>query len=1093
MTRSDPHPCGRATTKRNLTLGWIGLAIVLAGFAPAVLLSTASSAPSAPHVITPSVVHVHGHMMPTIAGSALAKQGATSTWCLGLYPTPNISYTPGCYGHDEPTISYMSSAASSGADASWWEVLPKNGATLEQGDLYATFWYGGTVKDSASLNGVAFLEWQFYPLAPAATGAGSGTTDCGAGGNFNGNYPSTDLWFSCVIVWEVVGSNEQAAYAGPVDYWTGGADSTAILEMHSGDQIYANYTGSPTGTGWTMTLHDLNTGQFGQTSLSGSLCVSTGCPLNPDTGVATWCQLSWGASCPGQVAWAYEIGHSLNPAAGASCNPGDGTCDSYNPTAWTSVGQNEISLPVLGVPSAREYPLRFGFSSSQGGLTEVNGSAGCPGGVNCVYPWYIYQSQDYSFTYQASASSNNTYDYGNANQYSTTSNIHKDWTPPYANVTFVINKGTAVITANPGRINQTGGAYTAGNLSSEFATGTYQIGATAAGCVGYSQSWYFKAGVAYTVNINLLCGGPVTNVDFFTSPSSCGSISFNSATYTNGQTGVFSPGTYPVSATPCAGYTSGTLTGTGSVSITGGTATTVAGQGSVWANFTAVNPKFTVSFSVSPAGRGDGILFNGTKWYNGQSGSFLAGPYAVAAAPVAGWKFAGWTSSGGVGPVVGGTATVTGAGSITATYTALGTVRFVVIPSTTCAASISFNATSYVSGQQGTFASAGTTYPLVAGTCPGYGFTDWTATSGLTLASSTLASTTGTLNDNATLTANYAAVPLYTVTFSLTATCTMLFNGTSEISGAQATVYAGTYPVQAASCTYYAFSSWSGTSTITIASPTSGSTTVTVSGNGTLTGSFTQVAFPVRLQVYPTSCTGVQVKIGTGTYTNGQTAYLASGSYTVVAGTCAGEAPTPTFQVGGGTHLSISAGSLTVSGGGGTLTVTYLGLLRASLSGPTTTTVGSSVEFTASMTGGLSPYSLTWTMGDGSASLSSTVPLGAASGTMNHTYSGAGTFAVRLTVTDSQGQSASAETNITVSSSSTSGGLLAMLENPLVLLLLVVVVAAIVAAVALSRRKKGKLPTEAEYYQYPTSGGSYAGAAPPPGYPSYQPPPPPPT
>lgn len=1077
-------PSGSAGGRWGRFLFPVLLAVLLSAGAP--LLATMGSGVTAaplPHVVTPGLIHVTGRIMPTISGSPEAKAGASSTWCLGLYPTPNISYTPGCYGHDEPTISYMSSAANSGTDASWWQVLPANGASLEQGDLYATFWYGGTVADSASLNGVAFLEWQFYPLAPASTGAGSGTNDCQAGGNFNGAYPNNNQWFSCVIVWEVVGGNEQAAYAGPMDYWSGGVDSTAIMEMNSGDHLYVNYSGSTTGSGWALTVHDLNTGQFGRVVMAGGGSVDPRGTLNPDSNVATWCQLNWGASCPGEIAWAYEIGHSLNPSAGASCVPGDGTCDSYSPTAWSSVGDNQLSLPQLGAPGATQYPLRYGFSSSQGGLTEVNGSAGCPGASNCVYPWYVYQSKDYSFTFRASASTNNTYDYGNANQYSTTSNIHKDWQPPYANVSFVVNRGTAVITANPGRINQTGGAYTSGNLSSGFAEGTYQIAATAAGCAAYSQSWYFRAGVQYVVNINLVCGGAITNVNFFTNPATCGSVSFNAGTFTNGQTTTVSAGSYPVSSSPCAGYNVGTIQGSGAVSVSGGTATAVAGTGNIYANFTAINPKYTVSFSVLPAGQGNGILFNGSKWFNGQSSSFLAGSYAASPAPAPGYRFTGWTSSGGVGTVSGGTTTISGAGTLTATYVAMDTVSFAISPATLCNAATTFNTTStFLNGQQGSFKGAGAQYPASAGSCAGYRFSSWTTSGGVAVTTPTTATTTATVTGNGTLTANYVAVPNFNLAFSITGICSVSLNGTTYYNGGSTTLPEGTYPIVAAACQYFVFSSWSTSSALlTVASGSSVSTTLVLGANGTLTATFNQVAFPVHVQITPSSCSNIGVQIGTSSFTSGQTDYLASGTYPVVAGTCNNEAPLPIFQVGGGTSLSFSAGNLKVSGGGGTFTVQYVPVLHASLTGPGSATTGSPAMFVLSVTGGAAPYTLSWHMGDGANMLS---PLNSAASpaSENHTYTRSGSYVVTVFVNDSDGQTVIATAQVTASAPSSAGGLLGLLENPLVLLLILVVVVAIVAVAVLSRRKKkGKLPQESDYYPAPgPEGALYAPPPPPP-------------
>ncbi|TMI62271.1 PKD domain-containing protein [Candidatus Bathyarchaeota archaeon] len=71
---------------------------------------------------------------------------------------------------------------------------------------------------------------------------------------------------------------------------------------------------------------------------------------------------------------------------------------------------------------------------------------------------------------------------------------------------------------------------------------------------------------------------------------------------------------------------------------------------------------------------------------------------------------------------------------------------------------------------------------------------------------------------------------------------------------------------------------------------------------------------------------------------------------------------------------------------------------------PSTITPGSPISFTATVSGGTSPYSYSWNFGDG------------ATGTGNptsHTYSAAGPYTVTLTVTDSKGNTATASQTLT--------------------------------------------------------------------------------
>jgi PKD repeat protein len=103
----------------------------------------------------------------------------------------------------------------------------------------------------------------------------------------------------------------------------------------------------------------------------------------------------------------------------------------------------------------------------------------------------------------------------------------------------------------------------------------------------------------------------------------------------------------------------------------------------------------------------------------------------------------------------------------------------------------------------------------------------------------------------------------------------------------------------------------------------------------------------------------------------------------------------------GGTYTVI------VTGTSGTLTssvpVTYIITQPAPL--VATVVVGYTVTFTATVTGGVSPYTYTWVFGDGSTGTGNPV---------SHTYATAGTYTVILTVTDSIGESVTVTQSITV-------------------------------------------------------------------------------
>ncbi len=69
--------------------------------------------------------------------------------------------------------------------------------------------------------------------------------------------------------------------------------------------------------------------------------------------------------------------------------------------------------------------------------------------------------------------------------------------------------------------------------------------------------------------------------------------------------------------------------------------------------------------------------------------------------------------------------------------------------------------------------------------------------------------------------------------------------------------------------------------------------------------------------------------------------------------------------------------------------------------------LGLPINFTSTVSGGKSPYSFTWSFGDGSM-------LTTASSTVSHSYTVTGTYTVTLTVNDPTGASGSASKQVRV-------------------------------------------------------------------------------
>ncbi|MCI4366969.1 MAG: hypothetical protein L3K08_04375, partial [Thermoplasmata archaeon] len=458
-----------------------------------------SSVPNVPHAATPLRYSPHHD-------------------CDGMYWSSSYwaKYVPSyCYGHDEPTMSYLSTAPGSGANASFQVVLPNDSSSYAQGDLYATIWFGGTVYDTASTAGAsqAFLELQFYPTAPYYTGTGSGHKDClPDGGYFPSFSAGANRWFACAIVWQLANSGggvlEDAAYAGPIDSGT----SSSILVMKSNDHVFVNYSGiaQSSTVPWNISVSDPTLGAAGWAPLqNGSLVIS---PYYSTA--ASGNTLKWGASNPGAIAFAYEIGHAYNVAG--SCSPGDGACDSYWPARWAASGQVQLSLPEMGVPGSMSFPRQIALSSSQGGEYEVNSSS-CKSpststSTNCLYPYYIYRSQFHSFDFSTSRPSNDTHDYGNLYQFPSTVSSAGQWnanvaTAPWGTVHLVAYPKNATVELNgPGTINVL--ALPANRTATvPSMEGQYWLNVTAPGCTSSSTSLYVGTGSTHNLTVLLPCGG----------------------------------------------------------------------------------------------------------------------------------------------------------------------------------------------------------------------------------------------------------------------------------------------------------------------------------------------------------------------------------------------------------------------------------------------------------------------------------------------------------------------------------------------------------------------------------------------------------
>jgi hypothetical protein len=601
------------------------------------------------------------------------------------------NYTPSwCYGEDEATMEFISNAPGSGEDANYSFVLPADGI-YTQGDFYSTLWLGGAVYDPGSLDSQAYLEFQFYPAPPEYTGSGSGPNDCLPNGSFYPDYTAgSNEWFACAVVWQVITSGsstiENAAFAGPLNL----EGTTSILVLHSNDQIYVNETGVAQSSlqPWEIAVTDGTSGTYGLVSLQNGSKV-----LSPYYSTAAKGNvLSWGAIQPGAISMAYEIGHSLNPAVPEGntyydgCYPGDGVCDSYWPGRWAQSGQIQFSLPVLGSAGNQTYPYDIGFGTPTEGEDWINGTSSIghdltdctaprwSSSINCLYPWYTYRSQFYSFDFGANNQTNDTHDYGNWYEFpaATPPNAVRFHAAPWGVLNSSVTPSFAQVEFNPIGGTSVVPVLSNGSVYHQFMEGPYWLNVSYPGCPMESTFVYLGAGGVYNAPIQLACPG-LYNVTFTeTGLPAHSQWSVTLGTFTFQSTGpsitFYEPnGTQSYSAespvTGDPGYRYEARAPIGSIDVKAGPVLTEITYAAQY-EFTALAVPVIAAAVIDPA---LGWLDPGTS-------------VQVTVVPFPDWQFASWTGLGNgsySGPANPATVTMNGPILETSFYTELYNVSFV--------------------------------------------------------------------------------------------------------------------------------------------------------------------------------------------------------------------------------------------------------------------------------------------------------------------------------------------------------------------------------------------------------------------------------
>jgi len=239
------------------------------------------------------------------------------------------------------------------------------------------------------------------------------------------------------------------------------------------------------------------------------------------------------------------------------------------------------------------------------------------------------------------------------------------------------------------------------------------------------------------------------------------------------------------------------------------------------ANFAPITYTLTVAGSPTSGGT------TSNSQYNITAGT----PVSISASPASGYTFNGWTISGS-GTIANAndantSVTVNGNMTVTANFELI-TYTLTVSRNTTAGGTVTPASQSGIT--------AGTVVNISASAASGYTFNGWTISGSGTIANSSSASTSVTVNGDVTVTANFQQIPTYTLTMSRNLT----EGGTTTPPSSQSGIVVGTpFSISASVNSGYTFVNWTLTSgTATFGNANSANTTVTLSSNATIRANF---------------------------------------------------------------------------------------------------------------------------------------------------------------------------------------------------------------------------------------------------------------
>jgi hypothetical protein len=800
-----------------------------------------------------------------------------------------------CVGHDDPTIGFFSDSPGSGGNVTWNGSLPIGQSTTQnQSDLYATAFFGLVVSDPAAWLGQCYVEVQLYP-------------------DFSWAQPDTStagVWSGAVVGWQVdpvTGAIDTCFYE-PLSL--NGIPADGYFELKQGDSFSFSASGWTTEpTGETIALTDLTSGAVTKATLYNS---TGGFPLDPAYGTnSVPGALLWSAGGQLPISFGFEIGRAGNPAGVANntyggCSPGPNSpspgdpavpCPSYDPVSWVNdtLTPWNLSLPTFFNGAGRSSAAQVDLTSPVGGnrvITDQSGGS-CANRVDsafCTYPWFGYSCTLAGYTFGATDYASESNDFGEGAQFASGSTLNL----------------LGLATFLPDTFSQPN------------------------------------------------CGGANYTVTLSTQGVAGGSVQFLSTNYSSvGSVSGVSPGDYSLTATAPTGAGFAGWTVTGGLSIVGPASSPTAtvhvdGTGSVSASFTTTPGLTTVYFDSATPGTSviiaPGAEFGNTTGFttiaSGESIDLSPGVYGIQAGPALGTAFESWSVTTGAAAVAvaarGGVVTwltVTGAAAtatITATYmsTASG-VTVTVIGNGNGTVNLDGQSFSYnpsTGESQGTLPLEEGTYVANATPAPGWEFLGWSYSPSTVLMDFNSSTNVSFPAGVASLSATFAAAVTVLVS-PASGGAVAVGDGGALANNTTVWLPRGEYALNAVPAGFFAFSHWevSDPSALWVLKSSYPITHVWVNASATVTVFFQSVT-NVSLTFHNVPATGGSIRFNYGpvlgaTATN---TTLGVGSFLVVAEPAVGYAfshwtvTTP--------PLVLTAGILTVSGGGGSLTATFTSL-----------------------------------------------------------------------------------------------------------------------------------------------------------------------